>query len=388
MLEVANDGCGLILEVHEMVYLMEGQRRSKSGSTIGYRFILNTLLLSEDEREAVIAKLSGAPIPGTNDIRTVFNLTPLSTPVGFIQAQETPEVGILTLNVRLSAGYGAIGAKQFKSIKENAIKDTKNVLNISNPKYNATTKYPYLNEAISSVFSNPLWYKVKILDEKQDLPRGSVGGSYEISYNLKDLLDKLVEGSKGVWWQSLTGDEYSPRLTVDCTQSLDVPQNPMTWYPHRPDNLFMQRINSAVDVQRDDEGLIQQINWNTVDNDCTDSVVGWESRRSNDDFLIDDIQNVCETILGKQEDFEFDDEGNRVSTGVYSFTPAPIEDLTIDDGLTQGNEEFLVREIVLKPWIVREFIHLLQLFLLTRTPRDWLNGESEIRLRSHSLQEP
>jgi hypothetical protein len=105
--------------------------------------------------------------------------------------------------------------------------------------------------------------------------------------------------------------------------------------------------------------------WGETESECTSSSIGFELRRSGSQTDVDDIHYICERLATEQR---------------------PVDSLTIDDGLVEGQEKHLVREQILRPWITREFFHLIQAFLMTRSPREWLNGTGEIRLLTSRLQ--
>ena len=51
-----------------------------------------------------------------------------------------------------------------------------------------------------------------------------------------------------------------------------------------------------------------------------------------------------------------------------------------EHGLVSGLESGILQEQVVKPWIAEEFINCLAFFLMTRKPKYWRNGKSEILL--------
>lgn len=344
-----------ILEVQEMNFLMQGQRRSASGSSFGYRFILQC----EDDIEEELAKtLSTANIEGTSEGSHVWNMRSLA----YLQddallhsdARTIPSIGSITIGVRVSDGWGAIGEKQYNSIRNNQVKDTKNVLNLCNTKYNFTTKNSYLNDALVGALTERGMFLVKRLEgvkkDKVKLTR-SVGVSYQFNYNLEDILDVLVKKSEGIWWKPL--EEGKTRMEVNCENSLGIDQDPDRWFHHTDD--FKVKIDSSWEGEE----------WGETDSKCTVSAIGYELRRSDSQTDVDDIHYVCKRLATKQR---------------------PADSLTIDDGLVEGKERHLVRELILRPWITREFFHLIQAFLMTRSPRDWMNGLGEIRLLTSRLQ--
>ena len=348
-------GSANILEVQEMTFLMQGQRRSASGSLFGYRFILQC----EDGTEEELAKtLSTTNIEGTSEGSHVWNMKSLA----YLQddallhsdARAIPSIGSITIGVRVSDGWGAIGEKQYNSIRNNQVKDTKNVLNLRDTKYNSSAKNSYLNDALVDALTERGWFLVKRLEEvKEDTVKltRSVGGSYQFSYDLEGILDVLVEESEGIWWKPL--EEGKMRMEVNCKNPLKIDQDPDCWFHHT--NGFRVKVDSSWEGEE----------WGETDSECTVSAVGYELRRSGSETELKDIHYVCERLATKQR---------------------PEDSLTIDDGLVEGQEKHLVRELILRPWITREFFHLIQAFLMTRNPRDWMNGSGEIRLLTSRLQ--
>jgi hypothetical protein len=51
-----------------------------------------------------------------------------------------------------------------------------------------------------------------------------------------------------------------------------------------------------------------------------------------------------------------------------------------EHGLVSGIEEHLISEHIIKPWVAEEFFNCLAFFLMTRKPKYWRNGKSEIQL--------
>ena len=56
----------------------------------------------------------------------------------------------------------------------------------------------------------------------------------------------------------------------------------------------------------------------------------------------------------------------------------PVTSLTVADGLAAGFEELMVNERVITPLVKREFFHNIGMFLYTKTPKYWRNGEGKI----------
>jgi len=356
MVEAIESANANILEVQEMNFLMEGKKRSASGNIFGYRFILQCEHGTEEE---LAQTLSTTNIEGTSEGSHVWEMRSLA----YLQddtllhsdAKAIPSIGSITIGVTLSDGHGAIGEKQYNSIRNNQVKDTKNVLNLCNKRFNSSTTNNYLNDALVGALEERGWFLVKRLEEvkgdKVKLTPRAVGGSYQFSYNLDGILKTLVEKSEGIWWKPL--NEGETRMEVDCEESLEIEEDPDCWFHHH--TVFREKIDSSWEGEE----------WGETDPECTSSSIGFELRRSHSQTVVENIHYVCERLATEQR---------------------PVDSLTIDDGLVEGQEKHLMREVILRPWITREFFHLMQAFLMTRSPRDWLNGSGEIRLLTSRLQ--
>jgi hypothetical protein len=350
MVEAAE--CANILEVQEMNFLMQGKTRSASGKIFGYRFVLEC---EEGTEEELAETLSKANIEGTSEAGHVWAMRSLAymqdDALLLSDARSIPTIGTITISVRVSDGWGAIGEKKFNSIRNNQVKDTKNVLNLCSTQYNSSPNNSFLNDALVGALTERGWFLVKRLnDEGSGLTRRAIGGSYQFGYNLEKILDVLVDESEGVWWNSL--EDGASRIEVICGGDLGIEQDPKGWFHNREE--FRKKIDSGWN----------EVEWAETKTGCS-SAVGYELRRSGSQTKVVDIHYVCDRLASTQR---------------------PVESLTIEDGLVEGQERHLVRELVLRPWITREFFHLIQAFLMTRNTRDWLNGSGEIKLLTGRLQ--
>ena len=336
-------GRARIEEVHEMNFLMQGQRRPKVGSIIGFRLILGTGQMKEQEIEDLIESLSSTNLECSGNYTTVSPMMVLDTPAFLEQIEMMPTTGQLTLNVRFAKGIQSRSTKEFNQIKKNETKDTKNMLDISKPKF----MKKYINGGLSDseVLSTPFWYLVKDYneEEKEVVKGGSAGGSYQISYNLHPIIDGLLKASKGEWWNSIEDDTaLLPRVVVDCNKkTLDrTVENPMNWFHHTEE--FRDKGGEG---DTPVEGVLGPIEW----------------------------AKLRHGSKGDLEDIEY------AINRIFNSTP-PCREITNTQGLVLGQEHIMVREIVLRPWIIREFCNLLHAFLLTAAPQYWLHGKSEIRI--------
>ena len=338
----AVDGRARIEEIHEMNFLMKGQKRPKVGSILGFRLILGTDQMTEQEIEDLVQSLSSTNLECSEKATTVSPMMVLDTPAFLHQIEMMPASGQLTLNVRFAKGFESRSTKEFDQIKKNETKDTKNKLDISKPQF----MKKYINSGLSDsgVLSTPFWYLVKDYneEEKEVMKGGSAGGSYQISYDLNPIIDELLEASKGEWWDSIEGDAVLfPRVVVDCNKELKgVVEDPRNWFQHK-EEFRDKRVEGDASV----EGVLGPIQWANLRNGSTED--------------IEDIEDAIKRI--------------------YDSAPPRME-VTNTHGLVLGQEHIMVRELVLRPWITREFCNLLHAFLLTAAPRYWLHGKSEIRI--------
>lgn len=339
----AVDGRARIEEIHEMNFLMKGQKRPKVGSILGFRLILGTDQMTEQEIEDLVQSLSSTNLECSEKATTVSPMMVLDTPAFLDQIEMMPASGQLTLNVRFAKGFESRSTKEFDQIKKNETKDTKNMLDISKPQF----MKKYINGGLSDsgVLSTPFWYLVKDYneEEKEVVKGGSAGGSYQISYDLNPIIDGLLEASKGEWWDSIEDDAaLFPRVVVDCNKKKleGAVENPMNWFHHRKE-FRDKRVEGDASV----EGVLGPIEWAKLRHGSTDDL----------------------------EDIEY------AINKIFDSTPPRIE-ITNTQGLVLGQEHIMVRELVLRPWITREFCNLLHAFLLTAAPRYWLHGKSEIRI--------
>jgi len=328
-------GRARVVEVHEANFLLVGQSTSRSGSILGVRLMLECY---GDDLEGLSKIIQSSTVEGSTDNFTLWSVDCLSelnlAPLPMYHAEELGERGVFTLNVEFSDGWGATTAKNVKNARDNQAKDTKNTLDLCKEKYNCTDANPFMrNKMLSRAVTEPGWFLIKKLEEG-GLPRKSSGGSYQFSYSLEEVINRLVEASQGTWWSPMSVGESV--LRIDCSEELNVPENPLNWF-HKKDPLFAAGIDSAVVI---------------------------ENRRSKDAGLIDDMQYMHESIVSSEP---------------------PKMSLGRENGAFPGDEDSVVRQ-VLRDWVVMEFFHLMHSFLMVRNPQSWMNGRSEIRVFSGSLQ--
>ena len=370
-------GRARIAEIHEANFLMAGQSTSRRGSVVGVRLILEghaaelreqrqTLVdeikaverepTEQEERgleellgqieiaeslEVLSEIIRSSTIEGSTNNFTVWSVEPLSElefdALPMYRAEELGETGVFTLSVEFSDGWGATTAKGVKVARENQAKETKNTLDLCKDKYNSSKANPFMsNEALSLSVKEPRWFLVKKL-ANGEVPAKASGGCYQFSYDLRGTIDRLVDASEGTWWKPMTMGDST--LTVDCRDDLGIPENPMKWFHKHEESKsrFEERIGEAVGV---------------------------EERRSNDGGLIDDMRYIHKSIVGCEP---------------------PLASLGMEEGAFPGDERDVVRKI-LRDWVVREFFHLMHSFLMIRNPQFWMNGRSEVRIFSGSLQ--
>ena len=335
-------GRAQISEIHEANFLLAGQSTSRSGSIVGIRLILEC---PDGDIGSLSEAIMDSNVKGSTNKFTLWSVDPLSelsfAALPMYRAEGIGEKGVFALNVEFSDGWAATGegGTSVKGARENQAKETKNTLDLCKERYNSSEANPFMkNEALSLVVKDPRWFLIKKLEvdpetNEEKVQSRASGGCYQFSYDLKGAIDRLVDASEGTWWKPMSVGDSS--LAVDCREVLETPENPMKWF-HR---------------NEESESRLEE-------------ALRFEKLRSNDDGLIEDMEYVRESIVSCEP---------------------PVVSLGMEDGAFPGDEKSLVRK-VLRDWVVREFFHLMHSFLMFRNPRFWMNGRSEVRIFSGSLQ--
>ena len=140
------------------------------------------------------------------------------------------------------------------------------------------------------------------------------------------MIDALTDRSLGKWWNKAISDE-DPRVDINCKERLsEDPHDPHNWYLHGKN--MNEKIDAMLNVEKNQSG--------------------------EDSILYDDIEYNSERMTKQSW---------------------PIASFTAVDGLATGFEELMVKEKIISPLVKREFFHNIGMFLYTRAPKYWRNGE-------------
>jgi hypothetical protein len=321
--------------------VLSGQKTSRAGFTSGLRYIIPVDYLSSDEIKALTDTL----ITFKNDKCESSNCMlseSLEFPLGRQAKAKFPILGKIALTCNFTHGMGYTELKQIQNAKTTQTKDTKNGLDPT--RMGSGSSGGLFSEEYRQIMSNPLWFLMLTTSTEEGykppvdvLSGGSDGGMYQLSFDLRDAISELVSVSKGVWWDPLNEDDLNlnPQLILDPTTIIDNPLDPNNYYHH------------------DDK------NQNLIDN-----VLKIEMEQTGDEDIVGDLSYVLKRII----------KNKRISRQLTGET----------HGLVSGLEEALIGEHIIKPWISEEFFNCLAFFLMTRKPKYWRNGKSEIQLL-HSL---
>ena len=315
--------------------VMKGQKTSGAGFTSGLRFVID---VSEDTKEPVI-RLADRLLSFEHELCAASSVSlaeKLPVPLDRKTRKAFPDIGRLMLSVRFTHGLGYDDAKKIKNAMGTQTKETKDGLNpLGTGKGSSGAKF---SEEFRSIMSDPYWFRtfpvgVRGWDEVR-VTGGADGGVYELGFDLREGVNGLVEASEGIWWEKLDPDELtlSPTLVVDCSEKLSCPFDPSNFHhlqnPEESDNLI-RKVLETEDQQTGDE----------------------------------DVKEVVSYTLGRIT------RGRRI--------PRQMGD---EQGLAHGLAEGVVGRGFVMPWLADEFVNCLGFFLMTRKPKYWRNGKSEILL--------
>jgi len=194
--------------------------------------------------------------------------------------------------------------------------------------------------------SDSLWFLVLTTSTAEGyqtpskaLSGGSDGGMYQLSFDLRGAISKLVDESNPEWWEPLDPDDLNlnPQLIVNPTKELENTFDPATFHHH-----------------------------DSKAQDIIDKVLKIEMKQTGDEIMRKDLEYTLQRLKRKKR--------------------VPRQLTGNDHGLVPGLEKHLISEHFMKPWLAEEFFNCLAFFLMTRKPNYWRNGKSEILLL-HSLED-
>ncbi len=321
--------------------VLSGQKTSRAGFTSGLRYIIPVDHLSSDEIKALTDTLMTFKNDKCESSNCMLSES-LEFPLGRQAKARFPILGKIALTSYFTHGMGYTELKKIKAAMANQTKDTKNGLDPT--RMGPGCSGGLFSEEFKQMMANPLWFLMLSTSTEEGykapvdvLSSGSDGGMYQLSFDLRDAISELVSVSKGVWWDPLDEDDLNlnPQLILDPTTIIDNPLDPNNYHHHDDNN----------------QNLI-------------DKVLEIEMEQTGDEVTADDLNYVLKRLKkNKRKRWQLTGE---------------------EHGLVPGLEEALIGEHIIKPWISEEFFNCLAFFLMTRKPKYWRNGKSEIQLL-HSL---
>ena len=321
-------------------YVAEGKKISAQGFTNGLRFtsVLDDLQNASD----LMQHLSGftSSLAQSSTCRVAESIPfPLERDV----KQRLPAVGRLGLKTSFTHGLGLTDHKKISNAKSDQTRMTKDGLDPTRIGKNSSAAW--FSDAFRGLMSSSNWFLVlptygeqpsSILSSRA----GADGGVYEFSFDLQRAFDELTNLSEGVWWAPL--DEQAalsmhPTLMFDPSTVLDSPYDP---------SKFLHLDNK----KKTDERI--------------SNVLKFEDEQTGDDLMKDELSYGLERIA----------RGRRL-----------VKQATTDDGLVSGMEAFVIKSKFIQPFVTEEFFNALAFFVMTRHPKFWRNGASEVLL-FHDLE--
>lgn len=336
--------------------VMKGQKTSGAGFTSGLRFVYDLSGMSLSDIKTLNNKIGLF----SHELSALSKVN-VAESIAFKLDRRTrsrfPSVGRIMLQVKFTHGLGYTESKKIANAISTQTKETKEGLNpLELGKGGSGGRF---SNEFRGLMSDPYWFRVfptsgvekkKIPKQEEDeeqvyeyiprkfrpseirLNKAADGGLYDLAFDLREATRELTERSKGAWWDPLDPEELTltPRLLVDYGESIDSPYDPSKFHHH--DKAAAKLIEKALDTEREQTG-------NTS--------------------MIEDIDYTLNRLV----------RGRR--------NP---RQLTEQHGLVSGIESSLVENEVILPWIAEEFVACLGFFLMTRKPKYWRNGASQIHL--------
>ena len=313
--------------------VMKGQKTSGAGFTSGLRFVFDLAGIGSSEVTALHEQI-GSFSHELSALSNVHIAESIPFPIDRRTKSRFPSVGRVMLEVRFTHGLGYTESKKIANAISTQTKETKEGLNpLERGKGGNKNRF---NEEFLGLMSDPYWFRVfPCAGERPseiNVRGGADGGMYDLAFDLRGATRTLTETSEGTWWEPLNPEELTltPRLLVNIEEELESPYDPSRFHHHdKGSKKLIENVAKVEMEQTGDESVVEELTY-TLER----LVRGWRNPRQ----------------------------------------------LTEQHGLVSGIEESLVENEVMLPWIAEEFVACLGFFLMTRKPKYWRNGASQIHL--------
>jgi hypothetical protein len=323
--------------------VLEGQKVARTGFTSGLRYLVPVDHISTKDIQTLLDSLQSFTHEYCETSACMISES-LDFPLNRSAKARFPVLGRIALMSRFTHGLGCSTLTQIKSAKANQTKDTKNGLDPI--RMGKGSSGELFSKNIGKLMSDSLWFLVLTTSTAEGyqtpskaLSGGSDGGMYQLSFDLRGAISKLVDKSNPEWWEPLDPDDLNlnPQLIVNPTKELENTFDPATFHHH-----------------------------DSKAQDIIDKVLKIEMKQTGDEIMRDDLEYTLQRLQRKKR--------------------VPRQLTGNDHGLVPGLEKHLISEHFMKPWLAEEFFNCLAFFLMTRKPNYWRNGKSEILLL-HSLED-
>ena len=323
--------------------VLEGQKVARTGFTSGLRYLVPVDHISTEDIQTLLDSLQSFTHEYCETSACMISES-LDFPLNRSAKARFPVLGRIALMSRFTHGLGCSTLTQIKSAKANQTKDTKNGLDPI--RMGKGSSGELFRKNIGKLMSDSLWFLVLTTSTAEGyqtpskaLSGGSDGGMYQLSFDLRGAISKLVDESNPEWWEPLDPDDLNlnPQLIVNPTKELENTFDPATFHHH-----------------------------DSKAQDIIDKVLKIEMKQTGDEIMRKDLEYTLQRLKRKKR--------------------VPRQLTGNDHGLVPGLEKHLISEHFMKPWLAEEFFNCLAFFLMTRKPNYWRNGKSEILLL-HSLED-
>ena len=323
--------------------VLEGQKVARTGFTSGLRYLVPVDHISTEDIQTLLDSLQSFTHEYCETSACMISES-LDFPLNRSAKARFPVLGRIALMSRFTHGLGCSTLTQIKSAKANQTKDTKNGLDPI--RMGKGSSGELFRKNIGKLMSDSLWFLVLTTSTAEGyqtpskaLSGGSDGGMYQLSFDLRGAISKLVDESNPEWWEPLDPDDLNlnPQLIVNPTKELENTFDPATFHHH-----------------------------DSKAQDIIDKVLKIEMKQTGDEIMRKDLEYTLQRLKRKKR--------------------VPRQLTGNEHGLVAGLEKHLISEHFMKPWLAEEFFNCLAFFLMTRKPKYWRNGKSEILLL-HSLED-
>lgn len=313
-------------------HVAEGKKVSAQGFTNGLRFTSSVFDFDNVQQLLSHLRKFQSNFAQSTDARIAEHI---EYPLQRETKTRLPMSGRMALKTTFTHGLGLEDHKKIQNAKSDQTRMTKDGLDPTRVGKNSSSAW--FEDEFRALMSSSNWFLVLPTHGQQpsevlDSNAGADGGVYEFSFNLQPAIDALTDKSEGVWWSKLSAEqarELNPILNFDPQQPLDSPYDPAQYLHFKK---TQDRIKNVLD---------------------------FEEAQTGDAAFQEELTYILERVT----------RGRRL-----------LKQANSGDGLVSGHEKFVIGSKFIAPFVCEEFFNAIGFFLMTRHPKFWRNGQSEVLL--------